>query len=189
MSIYFQQQLESRGGLCAVNHVLQNHFYTSLDFDNLAQQLNSIENNLIIDNDGEHTANNASNYDAFGNYSIQVLIAALNTHHLTLTTWNERVDPDPTIYDCFIVNQNEHWYTIRRIRGRYWILNSLEQKPSHISDFALTALLGGLNGDNLSISIVTGPLHDGEEDPNNMTGGTWFQESVLLQGIAGFIGN
>jgi hypothetical protein len=39
--------------------------------------------------------------------------------------------------EAYICNLHEHWFTIRRIDGQYYNLNSLQDNPTHVGDLYL----------------------------------------------------
>jgi len=39
--------------------------------------------------------------------------------------------------DALICNRDEHWFTIRKLEGHFFNLNSLNKAPEYISDFYL----------------------------------------------------
>ena len=120
----------------------------------------------------EQTQNQSSNVDETGNFSITVLregkvclsvttlfgdgmlitlmdlsprlyAAISRSHNIDLDQRNvDTVVADPTQYEGFLLHLQAHWFAIRKIHGYYWNLNSLQPRPSKISEFYLSAFLG-----------------------------------------------
>ena len=156
--------MEAECGLCAVNFAIQSQVWNRDSFDDIAQQLNTAENDLVAD--GEV----ANNHDMYGNYTIQVLNGTLNPYGLHLALWDRAIDCDT--FDCFIMNLVNHWYTIRKIGTYYWRLDSLQNHPIRMSSYDLEAHLSSINFAGYSVFTVTGIFNDG--DPS--TPGTWYEE-------------
>eukprot|EP01133_Synstelium_polycarpum_P006164 gene6164-7137_t len=73
-----------------------------------------------------------------GFYSQQVLEKALSNFNLTCTSINNKdltdVVSDPLKEEGFICNLSEHWFTLRKIDGKWFDLNSIK-KPTFLSEF------------------------------------------------------
>ena len=96
-----------------------------------------------------------------GFYNIQVITRALETHDLTLasvTSEDERMRLDYSSEEGFVCNRHEHWFSIRKISGQWFDLNSLnpEPGPKYISDFYLDAFLMSVISEGYSIFVVRG---------------------------------
>ena len=50
---------------------------------------------------------------------------------------------DVTEMSGFICNKEAHWFAIRLINGRFWNLNSMEERPQTISHFKLATEIAG----------------------------------------------
>lgn len=57
----------------------------------------------------------------------------------------------------FICNSSYHWFSIRKIRGIWYNLNSLKKNPKVISDFYLSAFLASVEENGYQIFAVQGP--------------------------------
>ena len=105
------------------------------------------------------------NVDQTGNFSFEVLRTALQRIcDVDLISWTGdegRNIIDPTKEQAFIINREHHWFTIRKIKNNWWNLDSLLEKPAHISPFYLTALLGQFRDEEFSVFIVHGDLPSG----------------------------
>jgi ataxin-3 len=91
----------------------------------------------------------SGNVDESGNFSIQVLRTAVERSHDLKLLESRReeakaADIDPTLEQAFVCNLAEHWFSIRKLRGKWWNLNSINKKPEIISDFYLDSFLAQL---------------------------------------------
>lgn len=86
-------------------------------------------------------AEGSGNVDPQGNFSIEVLRAALRSRY-SLDLPNVRQENvldgiDVTDVEGFVCNKDAHWFAIRKINGRFWNLNSMAERPTIISHFKL----------------------------------------------------
>lgn len=100
----------------------------------------------------------SSNVDESGNFSVTVLSQAIErSHGLALRTTPAIVDSalqQPTDHEAFVLNHHAHWFTIRRLHGIYWDLNSTRAAPRPVTDFYLAAYLGQMRAEGYSIFVV-----------------------------------
>ena len=120
------------GALCGqhcLNNLLQRHVFTEIELSEIALALDDEERRFMLEgtNDGEQMSQDAlrflaedsSNVDSAGNFSIQVLKAALNrSAGVDLDVWTGTNPNDPTEANGFVVNRSDHWFTIRQIKGK-----------------------------------------------------------------------
>jgi ataxin-3 len=108
----------------------------------------------------------SGNVDAQGNFSIQVLRAALEQRYdLQLPSiGQDDLDKtrDITSYQGFICNKAAHWFAIRRVGTQFWNLNSLLKKPEAISHFKLAEELEALKQGGYSVFVIPKPLPDAD---------------------------
>jgi ataxin-3 len=79
---------------------------------------------------------------------------------------------DPAGQDAFILNLNEHWFTLRRFgksRKRWYNLNSMKAHPTYVTETYLSVLLAQMESDGYSIFAVIGDLPDCEAELYAMT--------------------
>jgi len=179
--VYFESLIGLHCGQHTVNNVLQKPSFTIASLAIIAQELDAIELNLMLGDgeiNAETMAHSSNNCDENGNYSIQVLTIALQQHGLSLEIWNHHLDP--TQENCFILNYDHYWFAIRKIRNRYWILDSTKDGPEVIGDFFLTAMLGGLIFNCNTVYTVRGPLPEEDLSVVGTGDGHWYLESNLL---------
>ena len=138
-------------GQHALNNLLQSNAFSPSTLSDIAHQLDEMELTYMSQNNegGVHSkdylqriAEGSGNVDASGNFSIEVLRAALmNGYGLELPNIKQQSvlsnGSDITNIDGFICNKSSHWFAIRKINGRYWNLNSTNERPVLISHFNL----------------------------------------------------
>lgn len=101
----------------------------------------------------------SSNVDDSGNFSIEVIRSALERFDLQLSASDmDSVVQNAHSYDAFILNLEQHWFTIRRIAGRFWNLDSTKKQPQAVSEFFLSAFLSQMRQEGYSIFVVQGAL-------------------------------
>ena len=178
--IYHEQQESALCGQHCLNNLLQNSAFSAPELAEIAHELDRTESDL-----GGRTLI-SSNVDESGNFSLQVLRTALTRlYGLDLVSWSSEEGrgavTDPTTENAFIVNTREHWYAIRKINGKWWDLNSIEEKPVYISPFYLSALLGQLRADHCHVFLVVGKLPScGDRNYASDDASCWYTESQLI---------
>lgn len=91
---------------------------------------------------------------------------------------------DPTEEAGFIINRQSHWFALRKVKDHFWNLDSLLNRPEHISAFYLTALLSQFREDGCSVFLIRGTLLEagvyryGDYDAPQWV--VWWRESQLL---------
>ena len=112
--------------------------------------------------------------------------ALKRSYEIDLISWTGsegRSHADPTDEMAFIVNRSNHWFTIRKIGEHWWNLDSLAEKPSHISPFYLTAFLGQLRDEGFTIFLARGNIPAGGAylyNSSDYIGAIWHTEASLL---------
>ena len=99
----------------------------------------------------------SGNVDAAGNFSIEVLKAAMfNMYEINLPNVNQENirNLEITSFEGFICNRQDHWFAIRKINDNYWNLNSLSARPEKISHFRLAAEIDALKSGGYSIFTI-----------------------------------
>lgn len=153
-------------GQHALNNLLQESIFTPIDLAEIAQGLDAqerafmtVEGNMTPDA-MKFLAERSGNVDESGNFSIQVLRAALQqSHAIELISWTAdkgNHSTEMTAERGFIVNRSSHWFTIRKIKNRWWNLNSTLEQPEAITEFYLTAFLSQLIGDGYTVFQAKG---------------------------------
>ncbi|EGG21092.1 hypothetical protein DFA_00967 [Cavenderia fasciculata] len=163
--VYFEKQV---GSLCAqhcLNALLQGSYFTAVELANLAHQLDEEERDVMMQAGVDSAefikfaAEGSSNVADDGFYSIQVLERALTQFGLSCTSINNSENKDvvanPLKEDGFICNLSEHWFTLRKIQGSWFDLNSIK-KPTFLSDFYVSLYLETLRQQGWNIFVVRG---------------------------------
>jgi ataxin-3 len=172
--LYHEPQAAALCGVHALNTLLQGPYIDEIQCAEIAQQLDAEEHALMAEAGMDSAeflkfvAEGSSNVDNSGMFSVQVLSKALEMWGLTLTplsspdAGNARAEPQG--YTAFICNLEEHWFTIRKIHGEWWNLNSLFSAPEPLSPFYLAAFLGTLQEQGYTIFLIRGPLMEPDPD-------------------------
>lgn len=130
------------------------------------------------------------NVDASGNFSFDVLNSALKSiYNIELVSWigeegRSHVEPENEV--GFIINHQEHWYALRKINNHWWNLDSLIERPEHVSPFYLSAYLAQLRNEGSSVFLVRGNLPESysqQRDPLESNPQTLYWEESRLLGI------
>jgi ataxin-3 len=105
----------------------------------------------------DRVAEGSGNVDGSGNFSIEVLRSALQSH-FGVSLPNIRQEGvnqiEPTTIDGLICHKDSHWFAIRKINGRYWNLNSTLDRPETISHFRLATEIAGLQSTGYTVFAV-----------------------------------
>lgn len=181
--IYHEQQESALCGQHCLNNLLQGNIFSAVHLSEIAQELDYAEASIMGGRSGT-----SSNVDDSGNFSIQVLRMALNRHSgidLVPLFGGSSGSTDPLAAEGFVVNRAEHWFTLRKVRDKWWNLNSTAERPELISQFYLTAFLTQLKADGYSVFTASGAkLPTG--NPNDALfdhrgSGSWYTEEQLLK--------
>jgi len=205
--IYHERQEALLCGQHALNNLVQRHEFSADELADFAQQLDFLERQAYNDNtsttvDGFKTrgqmpihATVSSNVDESGNFSIQVLQLALSTrYHVNLVNILQddvKSKVELTEIDGFICNNHNHWFSIRKIRGKFWKLDSCLPRPVTISHFHLAAELESLHasgGYSVFCVLEKGMLPEpcsSDEDRESFGGldSFWWNEDDLIADV------
>lgn len=158
--IYHEPQESALCGQHCLNNLLQSPLFTASDLSDIALELDEQERKYMLEGDINadtlrYLSEASGNVDESGNFSIQVLRTALQRFDVELLAMriSDGCELDSS---AFIVNRSSHWFTIRRIHGKWWDLNSLHKSPQLISDFYVSAFLTQLVADGYSVFKVAG---------------------------------
>ncbi|KAJ7218046.1 Josephin-domain-containing protein [Mycena pura] len=157
LPIYHERQ-EEGSMLCAqhaLNSLLQGHYFTAPDLSEIAQHLDALEESYDDDNYGTRSGN----MDDSGFFSVQVLENALKVWGFSLARWRgEEMRPfqdHPETQLAFILNFEQHWFTLRRVGPHWFNLNSFSAKPEWISKLYLGMVLQQAETEGYSVFAVT----------------------------------
>ena len=111
-------------------------------------------------------AQGSSNYDDSGFFSSQVIEAALKIWGITVAPISapdmEPARREPLSERAFVCWLDSHWFTIRKVGGQWWDLNSMHTAPRRISDTHLGMLLLQLQSERYTIFVARGPIPEGD---------------------------
>ncbi|KAG7671896.1 hypothetical protein Ndes2526B_g07181 [Nannochloris sp. 'desiccata'] len=179
--LYHEPQAAALCGVHALNTLLQGPYIDEFQCAEIAQQLDAEESALYAESGMDSAdylkfvAEGSFNLDNSGMFSIQVLSKALEMWGLTLASLSSpdagNARTEPQRYTAFICNLQEHWFTIRKIHGEWWNLNSLFSAPEPLSPFYLAAFLGTLQEQGYTIFLVRGPLMEPDPPASAVGGG------------------
>ena len=135
-AVYHERQV---GNLCAlhtINNILQDDIFTEQDLRTIAKHLDKEENTLMESNNTE----SSENMDRTGNFSIQVITAALGLCNLEVISFHSS-DPRAVAarqrsYDeqAFICHYKNHWFALRKVDSIWFNLDSLLPYPDEIDN-------------------------------------------------------
>lgn len=197
--IYHERQQALLCGQHALNNLVQGSVFSADSLADLALQLDQIELNFMAQNNEggtnsrdylERVAEGSANVDPSGNFSIEVLRAALQRQYgLELPNIRQegvaQAIGDITNVEGFICNKEAHWFAIRKIDDRYWNLNSMEERPKLISHFKLAAEMQGLQDSGYSVFFIMNGLPPPCSSKEQQTRGLpeyWWKEEDLVKG-------
>ena len=200
MLIYHERQEALLCGQHALNNLVQSSVFDPNGLSEIAHQFDEMELAYMAQNDEggvnskeylKRVSEGSGNVDENGNFSLQVLKAALeNTFGLSLANIREEgamnVVKDVTDIEGFICNKQSHWFAIRKINGRFWNLNSTNSCPIIISHFNLAKEIENLQNEGYHVFFVQDPLpipcSSFEESQGRGLPQFWWKEEDLLSG-------
>jgi ataxin-3 len=92
---------------------------------------------------------------------------------------------DVTEIEGFICNKSAHWFAIRNINGRFWNLNSMEERPKVISHFKLATEIAGYQSSGYTVFCVREGLPPACTTESQRKRGLpqyWWKEKDLVSG-------
>jgi len=165
--VFHEQQVAALCGRHALNNLLQGPWFTEFELADIARELDDTEQVLMLERGADtadfarFAAEGSGNVDDAGNFSVSVLSEALQrAAGVELDTGKSSVGAcisDPSLCEAFLLNQADHWFSIRRINATWFNLNSMLRRPEIIGTFYLTAFLGQLREDRYTVFVVRTP--------------------------------
>lgn len=153
---YWEKQEADK--LCAVhclNGIAQGPVYTAEELGQIATELDREEETLGLRQAGD----DSHNVDSSGNFSISVIEKALAKKGWQAVNL-DREDIKNDVYrncqeETFICNSHarQHWFTLRKVNGRWWNLDSL-RIPTSVSEFGLVAFLESTIQSGFTIFVI-----------------------------------
>lgn len=148
--IYHERQQALLCGQHALNNLAQGNVFSVGELFDIAGELDSMEMDVWAQNNEggvnskeyqQRLIEGSNNVDAQGNFSIEVLKAALQRKYGLLlphlSAQDLLTDKDITEMQGFLCHKSDHWFVIRLIGGRFWDLNSMLEIPVVVSHFEL----------------------------------------------------
>lgn len=186
--IYHEKQEAALCGVHAVNSLLQGPYFSAIRFAEIAQALDARERELMF-SQGVNTpdairfaAAESSNVDASGNFSISVLQTAVHEHSgLTLTRWQSGKRDDPSTAAGFVLNQSDHWFTLRPVFQIWWNLDSTLAKPTKVGPTYLSAFLAQMSMSGYTIFEVDGNVPPPVQPRSGVSGNPNIWGNVTLE--------
>lgn len=150
----------------ALNSLLQGPYFSAPDLSEIARRLDALEESY----DEQQHGRESTNMDDTGFFSVQVMEEALQVWGLTLVRWrSEEMRPfqdRPHTQLAFILNQHQHWYTLRRFgpaftdpsrdpgEGHWFNLNSSLERPEWVGKLYLGMFLQQAEEEGYSVFVV-----------------------------------
>eukprot|EP00501_MAST-03F_sp_TOSAG23-6_P001807 GSMAST32.ASY1.ANO1.1885.1 assembled CDS len=169
--IYHEKQQAALCGQHCLNNLVQGPLFDISSLADIAHTLDAEEKNLMLQAGAQtpealrFLAQDSVNVDNSGNFSVQVLGVALRRVCGCRLSDSEHEDEkaagtmkNPLAEEAFVLNLHSHWFTIRKLYGKWWNLNSLNSKPEKISEFYLETYLASLRQEKWRIFLVRGGL-------------------------------
>jgi Ataxin-3 len=198
--IYHERQEALLCGQHALNNLAQANVFSASMLAEIAQHLDTLELNVYAQNNEggrnskeyrERLAQGSHHVDEAGNFSIEVLKAAVQREYgipLPHLSSQQRREAGEDICNLqgFLCHKSDHWFAIRNIGGRFWNLNSLLERPVVITHFTLGSEMDKWVSQGYTVFYVESGLPVG--GVKGRTGSTsnnhaqWHKMSDLLRG-------
>ena len=146
---YHETQSLSLCALHAINNLLQEPAFNQPELNLIADSLYTAELQL-------HNINESIFCDTNGNFSIEVIEEALRPYNIILLRLRNPLPSLPTA-NAYIIQNADHWFTIRKAGDQWFNLNSLRPRPILIPNFNLCTFVNQLGG-NPNVFFVNGPI-------------------------------
>mmetsp|Transcript_4782 Transcript_4782/g.5530 ORF Transcript_4782/g.5530 Transcript_4782/m.5530 type:complete len:335 (+) Transcript_4782:128-1132(+) len=188
--IYHERQKALLCGLHALNNLCQAEVFKQETLRRIAHQLDQQELAMLgSPSSPEYQARlreGSYNVDPAGNFSIQVLTVAMQReYNLTLNSISQKsiANEEPTDYEGFILNRQEHWFAIRKVNNRFWNLDSMKERPTIINHFQLAKTIQEFQKQGYMVFVTNGALPPVCTEDRYRNRGKleyWWKESGLL---------
>jgi hypothetical protein len=183
--LYWEAQESGFCGVHCTNNLLQGAYFTEVDFSEIALKMDAAEKKLMMEEGTEtreflqYMAQDSENVNSAGNFSIQVLEKAISIMGLKIAPLMVTSTTDPTTQDAIVCNLASHWFSLRKVDGTWFNLNSLfKGGPQLISTFYLSAYLQQLQTEKYSIFVVSGKF---PQSASALGGrGKWFPTATII---------
>jgi ataxin-3 len=160
--VYHERQEALLCGQHCINNLLQEPEFDAVTLAGIGGDLDKRERSLSAGDLDEASPDGeaSQNVGVGGNFSIQVLTLALARKSVQLSSWmsEENRDRDPLDQKAFVLNRQAHWFTVRKVNGKWWNLNSTLNCPELVTDFALSAFLAQMLAEGFFVYFATGNI-------------------------------
>ena len=143
---YHETQSQRLCGQHTINNLLQQSAFNQRELNLIADHFFSNEVHLL------HQPDESWYCTPLGDYSIQVIESALNAHNITLQRLPNTSAFHP-ISIAYIIQNNDHWFTIRKAGDQWFNLNSQQSTPTLIANFNLTTFVNTLAGNPIVFAV------------------------------------
>ena len=168
--LYHERQEAALCGQHCLNNLMQGPHFSTGELADIARALDAEERKLMLeagmtDEARAFMAQESSNVDASGNFSIQVLSQALHNRFGLVLEDSRRPDnrsimQRPDSQSGFVLNRHSHWYCLRKIDNQWYSCNSTAMAPEKITSSGnfsnLLSILRDLASDNWTVFVVKG---------------------------------
>jgi ataxin-3 len=189
--VYWEKQGKDRlCGLHALNAIIQGPSFNESNLYAIAEELNKKENDLL-DNKGQTDADGTNNVADDGNYNVQVLTEALQNfgeYQLEIFIKPNVISETQSFSEeqGYLCNSADHWFTIRKVHGTWFNLNStnMDPGPQIVSDFYLDTFMASVANDGYTIFTVRGqdlPLPNKEDNKDSLRKNQFYIGLTYLQ--------
>lgn len=155
--VYKEDQYSAMCGMHAMNSLLQCHGESEKDCEAAARELEERYTSETGIRDHENQFR-----DEHGNYNIEVLLHAFSKRNIQLTLLThpsmELFRKNPVAAEGFLLNRANHWFSIRRVHGNYWILDSTQELPEFCGDLHLDAKIQAMLQAGYTVHVCQGML-------------------------------
>jgi ataxin-3 len=189
LQIYHEVQVMSLCGVHCLNTLLQSNAFNEVDLSQIAHELDRKEREVMAEGGLssedylKFVAADSQNVSEEGNFSIQVLSEALKVYNISCLPNNHSkisgLKNEPHTQEAFICNLREHWFTVRKIEGVWYNLNSCNAMPEKISEFYLSAFLAQLEAEHYTIFVVVGKLPIPDQSMDVAPSGRWWSLEAM----------
>ncbi|PFH33112.1 josephin protein [Besnoitia besnoiti] len=152
--VYWEKQGANR--MCAlhcINSLLQGPVYNETEMCKIGHEFDRRERQLMAEGADASAYNDffegeSGNVAHDGFFNVSVLMECLRRQHIQCLSTSKpevrEVLANPGREEGFIFNLNEHWFTIRKVEGTWYNLDSLKPSPVAVSPEQLKNLLTSL---------------------------------------------
>jgi len=165
--LYHEPQLSSLCGVHALNNLLQGPYFGAGDLGEIAARVETREREILHDAALAERSASSGHVDAnFGDFSIEVLSAALEGHGLRLLNIASsevvvQIASSPEHEEGYLCHRGSHWFALRSIVGLWFNVDSRLERPRLLSDQELCDGVRSLrDGGHTVFAVRAAPVLD-----------------------------